>query len=286
MKELKTVIYLFAGIRIGKVQKQRIFPGKQIIEMIKYLIEFKLIQFSVRFCKLTFIVFIISLGFKTFAQNSSVAIINLADSNLLYKHIGLSGFKDKIDTIDCRFNSRRYIDKELTRILSFRYSVSLPTIPNNLLSSNGSIYNSLDINNEVKLWISSVQNKYDFVIFVETGEQDDIMDTKKQKIRSSGLYSRGNPTKSWVAVFSTTRFTLVRTSNSEVVDYDWSGMDYILPLTDYQFSRNDLLIDPEMISHVKDELIKLIDYKLEYFLVNTFLMPDGDYKNLKTQKTD
>jgi hypothetical protein len=241
---------------------------------------------SVRFYRHTVIVFLFLLCDKTFAQSSQVAIINRADSSLLYKHIGLSSFKDKVDTFDCQFNCKKYIEQELTRILSFRYAVSLPSIPNNLLSSNGSIYNSADINNEVKLWVSSVKNKYDFVIFVETGEQDDIMDTKKQKLRSSGLYSRVNPTNVWVVVYSTTRFTLVRTSNAEIVDYDWSGMDYMLPLNDYQFSRNDLLIDPEMLLLVKDELVKLFDYKLEYFLVNTFLMPDGDYENLKKQKTE
>jgi hypothetical protein len=252
--------------------------------MIRYLIKFKLKHASIHFCKLTFIVFLIFLSDKTFAQNSRLAIINLADSNLLYKHIGLTAFKDKVDTFDCQFNSNKYIEQELTRILSFRYSVSLLPVPDKLLSSNGSIYNSTDLNNEVKLWISSVKNKYDFVIFVETGEQDDIMDTKKQKLRSDGLYSRGNPAKSWVAVFSTTRFTLIRTSNAEVIDYDWSGMDYMLPLTDYQFSRNGLLIDPDMLPFVKDELVKLLDYKLEYFLINSFLMPDGDYKSLKKQK--
>jgi len=254
--------------------------------MIKYLIEFKLKQTPVLFCKLTFIVFLIFISDKSFAQSSRVAIINLADSNLLYKHIGLSEFKDKVDTFDCQFNCKKYIEQELTRILSYRYTVSLLPIPDKLLSSNGSIYNSSDINNEARLWISSLKNQFDFVIFVETGEQDDVMDVKKQKLRSTGLYSRGNPAKSWVAVFSTTRFTLVRTSNLENVDYDLGGMDYLLPLTDYQFSRDNVLIDPEMLLLVKDELVKLFDYRLEYFLVNSFLMPDGDYNNLKKQKTE
>jgi hypothetical protein len=240
-----------------------------------------LVQRLNRFFTLVFLVFLLSAGENTFAQLSRVAIINLADSNLIYKHIGFTIFKDKSDIFSCQFNCKIYIDRELSRILSSRYTVSSISIPNKLLSSNGGIYNPSGINNEVRLWISSLKNQYDFVVFVETGEQDDIMDAKKQNLRSSGLYSRGNSTKSWVAVFSTTRFTLIRTSNSEAVDYDWSAMDYILPIKDYQFSRADLLIDPEMLPLIKMELIKLIDYKMQYFLTNTFLIPDVDSDGFK-----
>ena len=234
-----------------------------------------------RFFTMVFLVFLLSQGEKTFAQPSRIAIINLADSNLIYKHIGFTTFKDKSDTFNCQFNCKKYIDRELSRILSSRYTVSSISIPNKLLSSNGGIYNPSGINNDVRAWISSLKNEYDFIVFVETGEQDDIMDTKKQKLWSSGLYSRGTGTKSWVAVFSTARFTLIRTSNAEAVDYDWSAMDYILPIRDYQFSREDLLIDPEMLPIIKSELVKLFDYKMQYFLTNTFLIPDVDSDGYK-----
>jgi hypothetical protein len=154
-------------------------------------------------------------------------------------------------------------------------------MPFSLLSPNGSIYNSTEIKKEIQSWISNLKNQFDFVIFIETGELEDAMDPRKQKLKASGLYSRGDPTKSWVAVFSTIKFTLIRTSNSEIIDYDWSGMEYLLPLKEYQFSREDLLIDPDMLPIIKTELAKLIDYKMEYFLANSFLVDIDNYDSLK-----
>lgn len=248
--------------------------------------KFDLKESLISFCKLTLFIVLVVSGGKSYAQLTRIAIINLVDSNLIYKHIGFTQFKNKADTFDCRFNCKNYIDQELTRILSSRYAVSLLSMPSSLKSPDGTIYASLEINKEVKVWISGLKEQYDFVIIAEAGEQDDFMDQTHQKIKSSGLYSRGNPSKSWVAVYTTTRFTLVRTSNQENLDYGLSGMDYLLPLKDYQFSRENLLIDPEMLPLIRTELVKLFDYKLEYFLTNSFLMPDGDYDNLKLLKAE
>jgi len=236
--------------------------------------------------KLSLLIFLIVSCEKGFAQDSRVAIVNLVDSNLIYKHIGLTGFKDKSDTFDCQFNCKQYIDQELTRILSTRYTVSLLSIPNSLFQPNGDISNLFKNNKDAEKWVTSLKDQFDFFIFVETGEEVDLMDAKKQKLRSSGLYTRGNPAKNWVAVFSTCRFTAIRTSNADVVNYDLSGMEYLLPLTDYQFSKQNLLIDPEMLPLIKTNLIRLIDYKLEFFLTDSYLMPDGDFNKIKLPKTD
>ena len=252
--------------------------------MKKYFKEFSLNQSFIRFSKLSFLAFFFLSSEQTAAQLSRIAIVNLVDSNLIYKHVGLSGFKDKADTFNCRFNCKEYLGKELARILSSKYTVSFLSIPDKLLTPNGSIYNPTDIKKEVNSWVSGLKNKYDFVIFVEAGEQDDFMDPKKQKIKSSGLYSRGNPPDGWVAVYTTTRFSLIRTSNQENLDYDWAAMDYILPVKNYDFPREDVLIDPEMLTLIRKELIKLFDYKLEYFMTNSFLISGDDYEHLKVFK--
>jgi len=96
-----------------------------------------------RLFKLIFFILLLSAGGETFAQNSRIAIANLLDSNLIYKHIGLTAFKDKSDTFDCQFNCKQYIDQELTRILSKKYSVSFLSIPNSLLPFKANISNLL-----------------------------------------------------------------------------------------------------------------------------------------------
>lgn len=237
-----------------------------------YLNKVSLQKAPIRICKLTLLIILLFPGAKNFAQLSRIAVVNLSDSNLIYKHIGFKGIKDKADTFNCQLNCKKYIDNELTRLLSARYSVNLITMPASLLSPNGSIYLSSDINKEVSSWISGFKNQYDYIVFVETGEKNDLMDSKKQKLHGSGLYSRGNPPNSWAAVYSTIMFSLVRTADSQNLDYESSGMDYILPLKEYQFSRDNVLIDQDMLPLIKAELIKLFDYKMEYFLTNSFLM--------------
>lgn len=249
--------------------------------MIRFPHIFNLKQVLIRICKTTFLVLLLIYGEKNFAQNSRIAIVNLAESDLIYKHVGLTGFKDKSDTFDCQFNCKQYIEQELERILSARYTVSLLLIPNSLIQLNGNISNLLKNNKDAASWITNLKDQFDFVIFIETGEEIDLMDAKKQKLRSSGLYTRGNPAKNWVAVYNTTSFTAIRPSNLDAVNYDLSGMDFLLPITDYQFSRQNLLIDPEMLPLIKTKLIKLIDYKLEFFLTDSFLMPEGDYNKIK-----
>jgi hypothetical protein len=240
--------------------------------MINFLNNLNLKQMLFRTWRLALFVFLLFQSEKSFAQLSRIAVVNLADSSLVYKHIGFPGFKDNTDTFNCSFNCIEYLDKEITRLLSIRYSVTLITIPPSLLASNGSIYASLDIKKEVTSWIAGFKDQYDYIVFIETGEKDDLLDSKKQKLHGSGLYSRGNPPNSWVAVFSTIRFSLVRTSDAKNLDYESSGMDYIFPIKEYQFSRDDVLIDPEMLPVIKAELSKLLDYKMEYFLTNSFLM--------------
>ena len=254
--------------------------------MIKYLIQFKLNQTVIRFRRMLLFAILIFPYAKALAQPSGIGIVNLMDSILIYKHVGLTGFKDKLDTFGCQLNCKKYIDQELTRILSSRYTISLISMPFSLISPNGNINISLNDNKEAQTWITHLKNQFDFIIFVETGEQDDIMDPKKQKLRSTGLYSRGNPGKSWVAVFNTTRFTAIRTSNLEIVNYDLSGMDYLLPINNYQFSKQDLLIDPEMLPLIRSELIRLIDYKLEFFLTDSYIMPEAEYNKLKPVETE
>lgn len=232
-----------------------------------------------------FILFLLANG-SVFSQPSGIGIVNLVDSNLIYKHVGLPGFKDKLDTFDCRFNCKKYIDQEIERILSTRYNISFISRPASLVSPNGNITNLLNVNKDVQTWITRLKNQFDFIIFIETGEQTDIMDPKKQKLRSSGLYSRGNAGKNWVAVFNTNSFTAIRTANLEIVHYDLNGMEFLFPIPNFQFSRQGELIDPEMLPLIRSELIRLIDYKLEFFLTDSYIMPDAEYNKVKIQKTE
>ena len=239
-----------------------------------------------RTLQLSFFILLLVSSEKVFSQLSRIAIINLVDTTLIYQHIGFTMFTNNVDTFDCKFNCKKYIDNELSRFLSSKYNVSIITIPDSLISSNRSVYNAWGIKKEVKLWISNLKDDYDIVIFVEAGEQADYMNQTNQILKSSGLYSRGNPIKSWVAVYSTTKFIPLRTSNLKTLDYGLGGMKYLERIKKYKFPEEKILIDPEMLPIIKTELENLLAYKIEYFLTKSFLLPQDAYNKLKIIKVE
>lgn len=239
-----------------------------------------------RISQLIIFILLLSSSEKSFSQLSRIAIINLVDTTLLYHHIGFTMFTNKIDTFDCKFNCKKYIDNELSRFLSSKYSLSFITITDSLISSNGSIYNAWGIKKEVKLWLSNLKDDYEIVIFVESGEQADYMNQTNQILKSSGLYSRGNPIKSWAAVYSTVKFIPLRTSSLKTLDYGLSGMKYLERIKNYKFPEEKILIKPEMLPIIKTDLENLLAYKIEYFLTKSFLLPQDAYDKLKILKVD
>lgn len=216
--------------------------------------------------------------FNTFGQLSRIAIINHVDSTLIHVHIGTTIFTNKTDTFKCNFNCRTYIENELPRFLSSKYTVSLINTPDSITSKNGSIYNFLGINKSAKSWIESLKDQYDFIIYVESSGAN-ISD---KTILSSGIYSRGFS----FYIYSTIYFTALKPGDFKKLDYKSDGMKFYKDVKDHNLFKKKAVVDPDIFPFVRSELIKLIDYKLEYFLTHSYLLPKDSYDKIKALKTE
>ena len=236
--------------------------------------------------KLVLVVLLILPVSNTFAQLTRIAVVNIMDTTLVHIHLGTTIFTNKTDTFDLQFNCKKYIEQELPRFLSSKYEVSVINIPDSILSKNGSIYDFWGIKKEIKSWISSYKDKYDLIIYVESSKGQTSGYPANHKLLSSGLYSQGNPIRSWAAVYSTMSFTAFYTSNAKTIDYNTGYMLNFKTLKNFKFSKDKITIEPEMIPLIKAQLKKILDDVLENFLTNSYIVPKDAYDSVKSLKTE
>lgn len=231
--------------------------------------------------KFLFIICIAVTTISSNAQQARIAIVNIADTTLLHTHLGTTAFTNAVDTFDCRFNCKNYLNKELVRFLSSRYEVDILTIPDSLIASNGSIINAFGIKKDAKSWISGLEDKYAYLIYIESGLQEAWMRQTSHHFESSGLYSRGFIGGDWAAAYSTIALAAIKTSTLKTIFYNMGIYTGVKKIKNYKFSSERMMIDPEMLPVIKAELTKLMDQRVEYFLTKSFLLPQDAYDSVK-----
>jgi hypothetical protein len=232
------------------------------------------------FCKILLGFILLFPALKALAQHPRVAIINVSDTTLFHKHLGVTPLTNKMDTLDLQFNCIQYVDRELTRYLSPGYRVIFITTPDTLLSKNKSLNGAMGLKKTVRSWLASLKDKYEFVIYIQTDPSGGGLKG------AGGLFTHSNPLKMQVSTFSTIVFSAFRTSNQERMEY-FPGLEADnFPIKGYKFTKDIMTIDPEMIPILKSELMKLLDYKIENFLTDTSLVPKEVFDKIKLSKTD
>ncbi|HEY4789428.1 MAG TPA: hypothetical protein VIH57_25430 [Bacteroidales bacterium] len=215
------------------------------------------------------------------AQLSRIAIVNHVDSTLIHIHQGLTIFGNEMDTFDCKFNSKKYIDLELPRLLSVNATVNLVDMPDSVLAPNGNLYSKMgNIKKTFKSWISSLNDRYDFVIYIwNDGSQ--IFQNGPIKIKLGGIMSGPKVYKKGAVAFSAVTFIAFRSSNLKELDYN----AFMMPLSDvikqFKIADSNMRIDPEMFPVIKASLSSVLDKKMEYFLTRTYLVPQTLYDSVK-----
>ena len=232
------------------------------------------------FCKILLGLILLFPTFKSHAQHPRVAIINVSDTTLFHKHLGVTPLTNKMDTLDLHFDCTQYVNRELTRYLSPGHRVIFITTPDTLLSKNKSLNGAMGLKKKVKTWLASLKDKYEFVIYIQTDPSGGGLKG------AGGLFTHGNPIKMQVSTFSTISFTAFSTSNQEIMEY-FPGLESDnFPIKAYKFTKDIMTIDPEMIPYLKSELMKHLDYKIENFLTDTSLVPKEVFDKIKLSKTE
>ncbi len=231
---------------------------------------------------------VLFLFFHIAAAQPVVAIINLMDSVLLHVNIGITVFANSTGEFDCQFNPKEYVDHEMERFLSGKFSpvfVIIEDSPVEIADEKPAdeIYENVypeKIN--YKAWVKEHRNEYNYVVFIENRPWTDPL--LNIQLQSNGLFTSGNFIKQWGKVYSTVYITAYSTKTLKTLYFDKSNWYYTRTIKDYVFPEEKAKIDPEMVQVIIDHLKGLIDSRIEHFLVGTGLLSQNEFHYVKMQK--
>jgi hypothetical protein len=231
------------------------------------------------------IVFSLSVLF-TVAQ-SRVAIVNLMDSVLLHENVGITVFANSTGEFDCQFNPKEYVDHEMERFLSGKFSpifVLIEDSPVEIADEKPADEIYEDIYPEkinYKAWVKEHRNEYNYVVFIENRPWTDPL--LNIQLQSNGVFTSGNIIKHWAKVYSTVYITAYSTKTLKTLYFDKSNWYYTRTIKDYKFPEENAKIDPEMVQVIIDHLKGLIDSRIEHFMVGTGLLSQDEFHKVKMQ---
>jgi len=213
------------------------------------------------------------------AQTSKVAIISLADTTIVHQHVGLTIIGNFTDTLHLNLAIKQHIEEQLKKYLSRSYTLSIINDTPDLLSTTKGIYNNwLVLKKEVKNYISSIKDQYDYVIFIA----NTVIPRETNLIipeNTTGIYTQRRN----ALVYSTITFFAFRTSNLQKVDFYESYGKLTSPIKDFNLPEDKKSLTPEMLNILKEKIINHLDIRIEYFLAKTYLVPQNLIDEIKAK---
>jgi len=228
--------------------------------------------------KLTFsLILSISVAYSS-AQTSKVAIVSISDTTIVHQHVGVTLFANFTDTLHLDIAVKQHIDEYLKKYLSTKYEVSIiDHLPDSVFSTRKGISNDWTrLRKDVKKWLTSVKDQYDWVIFIDNRSIPREMNVLIPD-NTSGIYTRGK----YAAFYTTITFVLYRTSNLQETEYYYLGGKLIEQTKNFKLPEDKKTFTPEMLFTIKNGLIKYLDSRVEYFLAKTYLVPQNQIDEIK-----
>jgi hypothetical protein len=206
---------------------------------------------------------------KISAKPSKVAIVLLADTTIVYQHVGLTILANFTDSLKLNVSIKDYLTQQLKDSLSKKYEVSIiDYLPDSVISRSEKLLNIFGMRKEVKKWLKNVKDKYDYVIFTSNvpipGESRILVPNN-----TSGLYSRSGI----LGFYTTIIFLLYETENSHSLSDTYLGPDIISPLKDFVMPEDKRTFTPEMLAELKTGFLHYLNSRVDDFLYQTGLFP-------------
>lgn len=212
------------------------------------------------------------------AQTSKVAIISLADTTIVHQHVGTTIFANFTDTLHLDIAMKQCINGYLKKYLTAKYEVSIiEQLPDSVFSARKGIFGDwTGLRKEVRKWLASVKDQYDFVIFI-----DNISVPREMNLlipdNTSGIYTRGKR----VAFYTTVTPVLYRTSDLRELEYYYLGGKFVRQIENFKIPEDKKTFTTEMSLQIKEGMIKYIESRVEYFLSKTYLIPQNQIDEMK-----
>jgi len=126
-------------------------------------------------------------SFNCQAQITKIAIVSVADTTCIHRHVGLTAFTNFIDTIPMSFPIIHHMEGKLMTYLSQKYSVSVVQLPDSVLKVKDTFFSSARTK-KIKQWIKNSYELYDLVIVIDNMELSE--NYRLIPKYTSGIYSK------------------------------------------------------------------------------------------------
>jgi hypothetical protein len=212
---------------------------------------------------LCLICFVFTLNLQ--AKTTRIAIVSVADTTFIHRHIGFTAFTNYIDTLPINFSMINYMESKLLSSLNPGFSVSVVQLPDSVLRAKNRIFISAKTK-KVKEWINSNKDLYDFVIVIDNAG----LSENNQLIpkNTSGIFSN----HSYASYYSTISFFAYHTSSLKLIEYYNLGGEFIMPIRNFRLPKERNNFTPEILNFLYDGFKNYLDSRVEYFLAKSNLL--------------
>lgn len=210
------------------------------------------------------------------AKTTKIAIVSVADTTFIHRHIGFTAFTNYIDTLPINFSMINYVESKLQSYLNPGFSVSVVQLPDSVSKVKNRFFISAKTK-KVKEWIYNNKDLYDFVIVIDNAG----LSENNQLIpkNTSGIFSN----HSYASYYSTISFFAYQTSNVKLIEYYNLGGVFIMPLRNFKLPKERNNFTPEILNFLYDGFKNYLDSRVVYFLVKTDLLAQDKKDIIKSE---
>jgi hypothetical protein len=210
------------------------------------------------------------------AQTTKIAIVSVADTTLIYQHLGFTAFTNFIDTIHINFSIVNHLEKELQTYLTPTYSVTIVQLPDSVLKVKNGFFSQARTK-KIKQWIKNSNDLYNIVIVIDNmGLSENY---RPMHDNTSGLFSR----MTYLFYYSTVSFFAYRTSNLKPLEYYNQGGEFLKPVKNFKLPEDKRSFTPEMMNLINEGFKSYLDSRVEHFLTKSYLVPQSKIDEIKAE---
>lgn len=214
-------------------------------------------------------------SFNSTAQSKRIGVVFMANTNLVYRKIGL--FSHPTTAYPPYIAFSKYINESLeTQLTPYDYSISICEIPDSVKYAKTGFTESFP-NKKFKTWASSKIEEYDILILVENMPMS-LADASTTPFNTSGILTKLG--KEYL--YSTLSFYSYDIEKSKLKNYIHNGGNFLYHLKGFKLPKKDEeKYTPENIDFIRSEFKKYIDNRIEYFITESQLIPENKEKRYK-----
>lgn len=216
--------------------------------------------------KARYFFFIFLFAVSSINAQKRIAIVNVADSSVVFQKRGVTIFGNSNANLSLNFSIPQYIDSTL-----ISYLKNGGYEPNIIQYYKSDLHYRL--NKETKQWISNLKDSFNLIIFIDNFDIPSEFIGANGPKNSTGIFQTNGIRKS-NSYFSTIGYSAWTIPQLKSLDYYALGGKLFLPEKKLELPDKVEMLNKSDIDALSNGLKKYLDYRIRYFLVKSYILPN------------